>query len=141
MSDTHDTENRPDNIQRDEPNRNMQTADKPLSEKELKKAAKEAKKLEKVKKIFKKRYTKRSLNKKIYKKIFIPADREFIQGFIVSRFDEKKKKEFYEFDKTAINDKSQLKRINRIAKEIGRQKSRINVPAVAGALLCVFAVI
>lgn len=141
MSDTHDTENRPDDIQRDEPNRNMQTADKPLSEKELKQAAKEAKKLEKVKKIFKKRYTKRSLNKKIYKKIFIPADREFIQGFIVSRFDEKKKKEFYEFDKTAINDKSQLKRINRIAKEIGRQKSRINVPAVAGALLCVFAVI
>ena len=31
MSDIHDTENRPGDIQRDEPNRNMQTADKPLS--------------------------------------------------------------------------------------------------------------
>ena len=94
--------------------------------KAAKRAAKEAKKLEKVKKLFKKRYTKRSLNRKIYKKIFIPADKDFIQGFIVSSTDEKTNKEYFEFDKTKINDKTQLKRINKIALEIGRQKGRVN---------------
>ena len=109
--------------------------------KAAKRAAKEAKKLEKVKKLFKKRYTKRSLNRKIYKKIFIPADKDFIQGFIVSSIDEKTNKEYFQFDKTKINDKTQLKRINKIALEIGRQKGRVNFPAVLGALACIFAVL
>jgi len=109
--------------------------------KAAKRAAKEAKKLEKVKKLFKKRYTKRSLNRKIYKKIFIPADKDFIKGFIVSSIDEKTNKEYFQFDKTKINDKTQLKRINKIALEIGRQKGRVNFPAVLGALACIFAVL
>lgn len=109
--------------------------------KAAKKAAKEAKKLEKVKRLFQKRYTKRSLNRKIYKKIFVPSDKEFIQGFIVSSIDEKTNKEYFEFDKTKINDKAQLQRINKIAAEIGRQKGRVNFPAVLAALACVFAVL
>lgn len=111
-----------------------------LSAKEAKKAAKEAKKLEKVKKLFKKKFTKKSLNKKVYKKLFVPADKEFIQGFFVSKIDEKNK-EYFEFDKSLIKDKKQLQRINTIAKEIGRQKGRVNIFAFLGAVLCVAAVL
>lgn len=102
---------------------------------------KEAKKLGKIKKLFKKRFSKRSLDRKVYKKLFVPSDKEFIQGFFVSKFDEKKKKEYFEFDKSLIKDKKQLQRINAIAKEIGRQKGRVNIFALAGAVLCIAAVL
>ncbi len=82
-----------------------------LSAKDAKKAAKEAKKLEKVKKLFKK-----------------------------SKIDEKNK-EYFEFDKSLIKDKKQLQRINIIAKEIGKQKDRVNILAFLGAVLCVAAVL
>jgi len=82
-----------------------------LSAKDAKKAAKEAKKLEKVKKLFKK-----------------------------SKIDEKNK-EYFEFDKSLIKDKKQLQRINIIAKEIGKQKGRVNILAFLGAVLCVAAVL
>ncbi len=111
---------------------------KNLTEKEIRAKEKEAKKLQKVKRIFNKRYTKKSLNKKIYKKLFVPADKKFIEGFIVSKIDEKNNKEYFEFDKTKIADKKQLKEINRIAKEISKQKGRISFLPILASFACVF---
>lgn len=115
--------------------------DKKNKTREEKKALKEAKKLEKVKKLFQKKFTEKSLKRKIYKKLYIPADKEFIKDFFVLKTDEKKNKKYFEFDKSLIKDKKQLQRINAIAKEIGRQKGRVNLFAFLGAAACVFLVL
>ncbi|ULQ59009.1 TIGR03545 family protein [Brucepastera parasyntrophica] len=110
--------------------------------KKLQKPQKKEKKPVKVKVpgIFKKKYSEKQFHKKILKKLYVPADKEFIEKIFVLETDEKKNKQFYHVDKTMITSKDEVRKLSKIAKDIKRQKGRINIMAIAAALICVLAV-
>lgn len=99
------------------------------------------KKAKKLNKLYKKRFSEKAINKKLFKRIYIPADKDFINSFFVKSYDEKKKKDFFIFDNSKIENGSDIKRLNKIAKEIKKQKCRINIAAVLAASACVFGVL
>jgi uncharacterized protein (TIGR03545 family) len=91
--------------------------------------------------LFKKRYTEKKYRKKILAKLFVPADKDLIESLFASAPDPKKGDERWTLDGTKIPDKAMMKRVERIAKEIKRQKGRVNIVSVAAALACGVAVV
>lgn len=95
----------------------------------------------KVPPIFRKKLTEKAYEKKILKRLYINADREFIASLYGVRVDEKTGKKLYEFDPSKVTDKAAEKRVARIGKELKKQKGRINLFSVIGALLFLGAII
>ena len=91
--------------------------------------------MKKIPSIFRKKYTSKKLQKKILKKLFIPADKTYIEALFVE-IGKKGKKQIPLFAIPAETvqkfDKKEKKRLKIIAKQIKKQKGRINfVPLVA----------
>lgn len=102
------------------------------------KKVKEPKKVKvKVPGLFKKRYTEKQYRKKILGKLYIPSDKALIESLFTSAPDPKKGDLRFAFPKDLVTDKATAKRIAKIAKEIKKQKGRVNVMSVVAALLCV----
>lgn len=90
---------------------------------------------------FKKAFTEKQYRKKILAKLFVPADKSFIESLFVSAPDPKKGDTRWTLDGSLIKDRASMKRVTRIAKEIKKQKGRVNIVSVAAALVCVVAII
>lgn len=91
--------------------------------------------MKKIPSIFRKKYTSKKLQKKILKKLFIPADKTYIESLFVE-IEKKGKKQIPIFaipsEIVQKFDKKEKKRLKIIAKQIKKQKGRINfVPLVA----------
>lgn len=101
------------------------------------------KKSPKLNKLYRGDFSEQALNRKIYKRIFIPVDRTFVEGFFVARTETVKNKERtrYRFTDKPLERKD-IVRLNRIAKDIKRQKGRVNfiplLAAVAAIILVLF---
>lgn len=86
--------------------------------------------------LFKKSYTDRQYRKKILAKLFVPADKKFVESLYATAKDPKKGDARWTLDASLIRDKASMKRVARIAKEIKRQKGRVNIGSVVAALAC-----
>lgn len=84
---------------------------------------------------FKKKLTEKAYAKKILKRLHIEADRAFIAALFVESVDPKTGKKSMVFDPTLVTDKAGEKRVIKIAKELKKQKGRINVLSVVAAFL------
>jgi len=91
--------------------------------------------MKKLPSIFRKKYTEKNLEKKIYKKLFVPDDKKYIKSlFAKVEQTDKNKSAVYAIpaEKTAALTKKDFKRLKSIAKQIKKQKGRINfVPLIA----------
>ena len=90
--------------------------------------------MKKIPKIFRKKYTSKKLNRKILKKLYIPTDKEYIETLFVE-VEKKGKKQIPIFAIPAETisgfQKKEFKRLKLIAKQIKKQKGRINfVPLI-----------
>lgn len=85
--------------------------------------------MKKLPSLFRKKYTAKKLEKKIYKKIFVPVDKEYVQS-LFEEVGTKGKKQIPIFaippEKTAGFTKKEFKRMKLLAKQIKKQKGRIN---------------
>lgn len=86
--------------------------------------------------LFKKSYTDKQYRKKILAKLFVPADKKFVESLFSTAKDPKKGDTRWTLDASLIRDKASMKRVARIAKEIKRQKGRVNIGSVVAALAC-----
>ncbi len=82
------------------------------------------KKVKKLARIYRRKFSEKKLNSKLLKKIYIPADKEFVKSFVSEALDSKNRTYYY-FDKSQITDKKDIKKLNRIAKDVKKQKGRI----------------
>ncbi|MDR1748799.1 MAG: TIGR03545 family protein [Spirochaetaceae bacterium] len=90
--------------------------------------------------LFKKRYSEKKYDKKLLHRLYVPADREFIQGLFISETNEKNGKVFYRIDTSQVTEPAQGKRLKKIEKDLKRQKGRFNLTAILAAVICVTAV-
>ena len=93
--------------------------------------------MKKIPSIFRKKYTSKKLQKKILKKLFIPADKTYIESLFIE-VEKKGKKQIPIFAIPAESiqnfDKKEKKRLKIIAKQIKKQKGRINfVPLIVSS--------
>lgn len=101
---------------------------------------KKTKKPFKLHKLYRVPYREKKFKKKILKKIFIPNDKTFVQSFFEKTTIEKKGKgkEYFVFTEKNINRQDMI-RLNRIARDIKKQKGRIKflplIAAIVGVLL------
>ncbi len=105
---------------------------------------KEEKKVKKLNRIYSRKYSERRLKSRLLKKVFVPEDKEFVKNFLIEETNKKNKKYFY-FDKTKITDKKDIRRLNRIAKEVRKQKARVRIipilaiiAIIAGLVFCTY---
>lgn len=91
--------------------------------------------------VFKKRYTEKKYASKIRKKLHIAADREYVESLFIEETDPKSGKTFRVFDLSKVTDKQSEKRVKKLAKEIKKQKGRLNLVSFFAALLFFGAVI
>ena len=85
--------------------------------------------MKKIPSLFRKKYTAKKLEKKIYKKLYVPEDKKYVKGLFV----EVEKKGAIEIPIYAIPAekaeqlaKKEMKRLTLLAKQIKKQKGRIN---------------
>ena len=91
--------------------------------------------------LFTKKYTDKTYAKKILGKLYVPADKEFVESLFTTVSDPKKGGTLHTIDRARVTDKKEAKRLARIAKDIKKQKGRINVVNVAAAVACVLALV
>lgn len=90
--------------------------------------------MKKIPSLFRKKYTEKKLEKKLYRKLYVPEDKNYVK----SLFEEVGKKGKKQISVYAIPQekreqlaKKEMKRLKKIAKQIKKQKSRINfVPLI-----------
>ena len=94
-------------------------------------------------KIFRKKYNSKKLNKKIFKKLYIPSDKEYVQTLFVE-VEKKGKKQVPIFaipvETISGFQKKEIKRLKLIAKQIKKQKGRINFVPLIVALAVLAAI-
>ena len=99
--------------------------------------------MKKLPSLFRKKYTAKKLEKKIYKKIFVPVDREYVQS-LFEEVGTKGKKQIPVFaipaEKTAGFTKKEFKRMKLLAKQIKKQKGRVNLIPLAVTLAFIAAI-
>jgi uncharacterized protein (TIGR03545 family) len=84
--------------------------------------------------LYRKSYTEKQFQKKIASRIRIPQDQKTLLALVVKDNDPKTGKTRVSFDTSKVVDKKAIKGLNRIAKDIKKQKGRINIVTVAMAL-------
>ncbi len=94
----------------------------------------------KIVKLFSKKYDEKAFEKKILKKIFIPADKKLVESLFITVTDPKKGN-VYAIDASKVTDKATAKRLAVIAKQIKKQKGRLNILPVVFALIMVIAIV
>ncbi len=88
----------------------------------------------KLHKLYGKAYTEAKFKKGILGKTRIAADKAVINRLVVKGTDPKTGKPSYSFDVSKVTDKKTVANLNRIAKDIRKQKGRVNVVSIALAL-------
>jgi uncharacterized protein (TIGR03545 family) len=95
----------------------------------------------KIPSLFTKRYTEKKYRKKILSKLFVPADKALVESLFVAVANPKRGEPLHTIDANLVTDKETAKKLAKIAKDIKKQKGRINIGAVALALVCVIALV
>lgn len=90
--------------------------------------------MKKIPSIFRKKYTAKKLEKKIYKKLYVPEDKKYVKS-LFSEVEKKGPKQIPVFaisqEKQTQLAKKEMKRLKLLAKQIKKQKGRINfIPLV-----------
>jgi uncharacterized protein (TIGR03545 family) len=117
-----------------------------MAKKEIKSVAKKEPKQFPAKKLpglFKKSYTEKKLDHKILKKLYVPEDKKFVEA-LFSKGANPSKPELYAASMSATYSKKDIVRYRQLAKQIKRQKGRINwIPlvAVVGAIAALVIVV
>lgn len=91
--------------------------------------------------LFRKRYDERKYRKKILGKLFVPADKKLVESLFSEVADPKTGKKAWTVEISRVTDPATAKRLARIAKDIKRQKGRVNVTSIAAAAVCVIALV
>ena len=85
--------------------------------------------MKKIPSLFRKKYTAKKLEKKIYKKLYVPEDKKYVKGLFVE-VEKKGAKEIPIYaipaEKAEQLAKKEMKRLTLLAKQIKKQKGRIN---------------
>ena len=85
--------------------------------------------MKKIPSIFSKKYTAKKLEKKIYKKLYVPEDKKYVKS-LFTEVEKKGKKQIPIFaisqEKQAQLAKKEMKHLKLLAKQIKKQKGRIN---------------
>lgn len=95
----------------------------------------------KLHKLYRISYTEGTFTKKILGKIRIPADKSAVNRLVVKGTHPKNGKTLYSFDVSKAADKKTIANLNRIAKDITKQKGRLNITSLALAVIVLAAVI
>ena len=99
--------------------------------------------MKKIPSIFRKKYTEKKLEKKLLKKLYIPADKEYVKSLFIE-VSKKGKKQIPVFaipsDTIQKFDKKEKKRLKLMAKQIKKQKGRINLLPLAITLVFIIAI-
>ncbi len=86
--------------------------------------------MKKIPSLFRKKYTAKKLEKKIYKKLYVPEDKKYVKS-LFSEVEKKGKKQIPLYaipeEKQAQLAKKEMKRLKALAKQIKKQKGRINI--------------
>ncbi len=86
--------------------------------------------MKKIPSLFRKKYTAKKLEKKIYKKLYVPEDKKYVKS-LFSEVGKKGKKQIPLYaipeEKQAQLAKKEMKRLKALAKQIKKQKGRINI--------------
>lgn len=92
----------------------------------------------KLHKLYLGKFTASQLRRKILKRIFIPSDRDFVKDFFIEHKENSasKVKIFYSIRDENIS-REDVQKLNRIAKDIKKQKGRINLLPIFAAVLAV----
>ena len=86
--------------------------------------------MKKIPSLFRKKYTAKKLEKKVYKKLYVPEDKKYVKS-LFSEVEKKGKKQIPLYaipeEKQAQLAKKEMKRLKALAKQIKKQKGRINI--------------
>ncbi len=97
--------------------------------------------MKKIPSLFRKKYTAKKLEKKIYKRLYVPEDKKYVKG-LFTEIEKKGAKQIPVFaippEKAEQLAKKDMKRLKALAKQIKKQKGRINfVPLIVTAAFVV----
>ena len=97
--------------------------------------------MKKIPSLFRKKYTAKKLEKKIYKKLYVPEDKKYVKG-LFTEIEKKGAKQIPIFaippEKAEQLAKKDMKRLKALAKQIKKQKGRVNfVPLIVTAAFIV----
>ena len=95
----------------------------------------------KLHKLYRATYDERAFSKKVLGKIRVPADKSAVNRLVVKGTNPKNGKPAYSFDVTKATDKKTIANLNRIAKDIRRQKGRFNAVSLLLAVALLAAII
>ncbi len=98
------------------------------------------KKVKKLNRLYSRKYSEKKLKSKLLKKVFVPEDKDFVKKFLVEKTNEKNKK-YYHFDKSKITEKNDIRRLNRIAKEVKKQKARVKLIPILAVIAIILGLI
>ena len=94
----------------------------------------------KIAKLFTKKYGDKAYQKKILKKLYVPADKQLDESLFTT-VEEPKKGTHHTIDAAKVTDKATAKRLALIAKQIKKQKGRLNLVPILLALAAVIAIV
>ncbi len=97
--------------------------------------------MKKIPSLFRKKYTAKKLEKKIYKRLYVPEDKKYVKG-LFTEIEKKGAKQIPVFaippEKAEQLAKKDMKRLKALAKQIKKQKGRVNfVPLIVTAAFIV----
>ncbi|BDC91976.1 TIGR03545 family protein [Treponema bryantii] len=97
--------------------------------------------MKKIPSLFRKKYTAKKLEKKIYKRLYVPEDKKYVKG-LFTEIEKKGAKQIPIFaippEKAEQLAKKDMKRLKALAKQIKKQKGRVNfVPLIVTAAFIV----
>ena len=97
--------------------------------------------MKKIPSLFRKKYTAKKLEKKIYKRLYVPEDKKYVKG-LFTEIEKKGAKQIPIFaippEKAEQLAKKDIKRLKALAKQIKKQKGRVNfVPLIVTAAFVV----
>ena len=102
---------------------------------------KKSKKPLKLNKLFTRKFGEAQFQRKILKHIFIPNDKTFVEKHFVKEQDKKSGKAIMVLSKQATLSRSEILKLNRIARDIQKQHGRINFIPLAAACVAVLLVL
>ena len=99
--------------------------------------------MKKIPSLFRKKYTAKKLEKKIYKKLYVPEDKKYVKS-LFTEIEKKGKKQIPVYaippEKAQQLAKKEMKKLKLLAKQIKKQKGRINVVPLIVTLVFIVAI-
>ncbi len=99
--------------------------------------------MKKIPSLFRKKYTAKKLEKKIYKKLYVPEDKKYVKS-LFTEIEKKGKKQIPVYaippEKAQQLAKKEMKKLKLLAKQIKKQKGRINVVPLIVTLVFIAAI-